>query len=408
MKKLFTIIISSLLLLSSVLTSCETVEQTKVGTIYGVVTSENSTEPLSAVSVALYRINSSNYKDYSLLYQTVTYNDGHFEFSNLNAGYYLIKIDALGYEEAEYEVVVGYEHTARADMRLKLLETELRVVTKDPVLSNGVVKLSMSFTYDTGYSNQWNECLEAGFYYSKSVNPAISGTKIKINHSNSIYELRDLESGVYYIVAYAINSYGISLGDVKTFTYKLQPIMSVKLLKVTSSTASFTCHIDNMDKITIEERGFIYSSSFSNPTVEDPNSETIKRVTSGDSEDFSLNVANLFSNCRYYLRAYVKLSSGVYYSKVISFMASDNYISEFELGGRIYQVSPDQGAFTWKNAISTCSSLVYGGYSDWVLPDLNTLDAMYENKDIIGGFSPTFYWSSSAPNSSLLALQKVY
>ena len=65
MKNLFTIIISSLLLLSSVLTSCETIEQTRVGSIYGIVTKEGSTEPLSAVPVGLYKYN-------SLMLQTVT------------------------------------------------------------------------------------------------------------------------------------------------------------------------------------------------------------------------------------------------------------------------------------------------------------------------------------------------
>ncbi len=381
MKKLFTIIISSLLLLSSVLTSCETVEQTNVGSIYGIVTKEGSTEPLSAVPVGLY-------KDNSLMLQTVTYDDGHFEFDNLIEGFYDVKIDALGYEIKKIYVYVESQRVARADMQLKLIDTGLHVITNDPVISNGIVKLSLGVDNHYGYD-------ELGFYYSTSENPTISGKQVKIESHSSTYELKNIDSGVYYIVAYAKNSKGTTYGEVKSFTFKIQPIMSVEVLNITNSSASFTCHIENSDKITMIERGFIYSSYFSIPSIDDPSPETIKRVVSGDSEDFSANVANLTFDNKYYARAYVKLSSGIYYSDVISFKANKVNIPEFEFAGQTYQVSPDQGAFTWSEAISACSNLVYGGYSDWVLPDKGTLDIMYDNKEIIGGFSSVCYWSST-------------
>ena len=387
MKKLFTIIISSLLLLSSVLTSCETVEQTKVGSIYGIVTKEGSTEPLSAIPVGLYKDNI--FTDNSLMLQTVTYGDGHFEFDNLIEGYYNVRIDAMGYEIQEYSVYVESQRVARADMQLKLIDTGLHVITKDPVISNGVVKFSMSVEYDK------SRYTELGFYYSTSSNPTQGGKQVKISSASAVYELKDIESGKYYVVAYAVNDYGTTYGEVKSFTFKIQPIMSVEVLNVTNSSASFTCHIENADKITMIERGFVYSSYFSIPSVDDPNPETIKRIVSGVSEDFSANVANLSFDYKYYVRAYIKLSSGIYYSEVVSFKANKLNIPEFEFAGQTYQVSPDQGALTWSKAISACSNLVYGGYSAWVLPDIGTLDIMYENKSEIGGFSSAGYWSST-------------
>ena len=394
MKKLFTIIISSLLLLSSVLTSCETIEQTRVGSIYGIVTKEGSTEPLSAVPVGLYKYN-------SLMLQTVTYEDGHFEFDNLKEGYYVVKIDALGYEIEEFSVYVETQRVARADMQLKLIDIGLHVITNDPVISNGIVELSLGADDYYGYD-------ELGFYYSTSENPTISGKQVKIKSLSSTYELKDIDSGVYYIVAYAKNSKGTTYGEVKSFTFKIQPIMSVEVSNITNSSASFTCHIDNANKITIIERGFVYSSYFSMPSIDDPSPETIKRVVSGDSEDFSANVANLTFDNKYYARAYVKLSSGIYYSDVISFKAIKVNIPEFEFAGQTYQVSPDQGALTWSKAISACSNLVYGGYSDWVLPDKGTLDIMYENKSKIGGFSSTYYWSSTENVVSKAWMQDFY
>lgn len=386
MKKLFTIIISSLLLLSSVLTSCETVEQTKVGSIYGIVTKEGSTEPLSAIPVGLYKDNI--FTDNSLMLQTVTYGDGHFEFDNLIEGYYNVRIDAMGYEIQEYSVYVESQRVARADMQLKLIDTGLHVITKDPVISNGVVKFSMSVEYDK------SRYTELGFYYSTSSNPTQGGKQVKISSASAVYELKDIESGKYYVVAYAVNDYGTTYGEVKSFTFKIQPIMSVEVSNITNSSASFTCHIDNANKITIIERGFVYSSFFSIPSIDDPSPETIKRVVSGDSEDFSANVANLIFNNKYYARAYVKLSSGIYYSDVISFKATIYDLPEFENAGRKYNVSPNYGTMRQSSAISFCKNLAYGGYSDWILPNHGMLKILYQNKKNIGGFLSDNYWSS--------------
>jgi hypothetical protein len=42
-----------------------------------------------------------------------------------------------------------------------------------------------------------------------------------------------------------------------------------------------------------------------------------------------------------------------------------------------------------------CDNLSSGGYSDWFLPSKNELTKIYPNRTIVGGFSGTWYWSSS-------------
>ena len=46
-------------------------------------------------------------------------------------------------------------------------------------------------------------------------------------------------------------------------------------------------------------------------------------------------------------------------------------------------------------AARVCSDLVEGGYSDWYLPSENELDALYVNRDSIGGFTNNLYFSST-------------
>ncbi len=59
-----------------------------------------------------------------------------------------------------------------------------------------------------------------------------------------------------------------------------------------------------------------------------------------------------------------------------------------------------QGSGTY--AASICDQLVLNGYSDWFLPSKNELDMLYQQKDVVGGFSASSsYWSSSQSDAAL-------
>jgi hypothetical protein len=285
MKKLIFFYLSTILMFAF-LTSCESTDYSKVGSIYGIVTKEGSTEPISAIPVSLY-------KDNNLLLQTITYSDGHFEFSNLLPGNYVIKIDGLGYEYQEYNVIVESLRMARADMQLKIQSSHMSVITYVTRNKKNEIVLTMDVNWDNGY--KYNEL---GYYYSKDSNPIENGTRLKISSYNDDYILENLEPGFYYVVAYAKNEFGVSYGEVLMFE--------------------------------------------------------IKEAT-----------------------------------------------SEFEFGGKKYQVSKDLGATEWEEAISLCNNLSYNGYTDWYLPTKSELNSMFENQYEIGGFSwGGRYWSSTEESSS--------
>jgi len=42
-----------------------------------------------------------------------------------------------------------------------------------------------------------------------------------------------------------------------------------------------------------------------------------------------------------------------------------------------------------------CNNLVLNSYSDWYLPSKDELNKLYQNRNIIGGFTTSAYWSSS-------------
>jgi len=46
-------------------------------------------------------------------------------------------------------------------------------------------------------------------------------------------------------------------------------------------------------------------------------------------------------------------------------------------------------------AAKLCYDLVLDGVSGWYLPSKDELEKLFQNKDVIGGFAPTPYWSST-------------
>lgn len=59
------------------------------------------------------------------------------------------------------------------------------------------------------------------------------------------------------------------------------------------------------------------------------------------------------------------------------------------------------GCSTAGTAASLCAGLNQNGYDDWYLPSIDELNKLYLNRDVIGGFTPGVYWSSTEENSTM-------
>ena len=62
----------------------------------------------------------------------------------------------------------------------------------------------------------------------------------------------------------------------------------------------------------------------------------------------------------------------------------------------VIAASADQSlGASWTTANKICDDLELNGYTDWYLPSKEELNKLYLNKYIIGGFSDSWYWSST-------------
>jgi len=383
MKKL---LIWAMVLSSIMLGACTSEDGSKndPGSIYGIVTELGTAEPMKAIGVELYKAG-------ALLLKTVTFDDGHFEFSDLNPDKYQVKVVADGYDQTEEgKVTVEAGRQARIDLQVKKQETGMVVLTTDATVKG--ISVTMNGVCDDYYANEF------GFVYSKD--PKVSnGTKIAgIGYSSKFTAtVYNLSSGTYYVKAYARNNRGTTFGDVLEFTITGYPVVStLAASNISETAATLNGHIDYVGDPAYTERGFVYSNTFANPTVDDPESATTKKKVSGSSEDFSANVAGLTKDKTYYVRAYVSNSKGTWYGESVSFSTD---FSQYVVVEGIAVQKQDLGSGNWSTANNMCKASRVGGFSDWRLPTIAELAMLYTHRNEIGGFKSARYWSSSSSSS---------
>lgn len=248
---------------------------------------------------------------------------------------------------------------------------------------------------------------------------------------------------LYYVRAYATNTVGTAYGNQVTFTTLLNPtiptVTTTPITNITLSTATSGGNVLLDGGATIIFRGLCYGTS-SNPTLS--NSYT----TDGNGIGvFVSNLTGLTQNTLYYVRAYAINSVGTAYGNEISFTPTFG-IGDYYQGGIVFYImQPGEGGCaigpqkcglisatydqsggeewgcsgisigtseaigsgkTNTTAIVTgcsqtgtaariCNDLVLNNYDDWFLPSTNELQQMYLQKNVIGGFVNSQYWSSS-------------
>lgn len=307
-------VLCSILMLGTglVFNACVDEKEEALGSIFGVVTKDGTTEVMPAIGIELYR-------DGSLLLKTVTFDDGHFEFTDLKAGRYLLRIVAKGYEETEYSVVVEGGRPARQDMQVVVINLHMTVRTMNATDQNGSTAILNGYV---SYENSSYIPTEVGFYYSINTDP-LSGTKVigelePVAKSFSA-QISDLSYGKYYVQAYGKNSRGIAYGDVRIFEVTNYPVVRTdSATNILAETATLNGYIVSEGDPAYTKRGFVYSKSYSTPTVGDPEDATTKVIVEGTNREFSANISSLSENTTYYVRAFATHEKGTVYGAIIT------------------------------------------------------------------------------------------
>lgn len=192
------------------------------GSIYGVVAGENA-ELLRGADVSLFTWeNISARIGKSLIMQTVTYDDGHFEFIDIDSGTYTIAVSSEGYEGIEMDITVLQGKTSKIDLKMKPIEIGLVIITYAPTIMGTNVKFK-------GHCSQIERgCTEWGFVYGEKAMPTINNHIVKTNEkeldsysSISLFsfgaELNIKTKGIYHVRAYGKNPKGVAYGEDRQF-----------------------------------------------------------------------------------------------------------------------------------------------------------------------------------------------
>ncbi|MBP6754679.1 MAG: DUF1566 domain-containing protein [Bacteroidia bacterium] len=259
-----------------------------------------------------------------------------------------------------------------------------------------------------------------------------------------------LPNTTYYIRSYARNSVGTSYGNVLSFSTNALTtptgVTTVNVTSITQNSATSGGNISTDGGAPVLSKGLCWSNSNSNPTL----SNNSNNIGTGIGS-FSSTLSGLISDTNYYVRAYATNSAGTTYGSVINFTTNPNlnvgtayqggiigyifvpgdngYISG-ETHGLIvstYNISTgaawgcsgttintgtslgtglnntnliNNSCVSTSKAAALCLNYTSGVYNDWYLPSYSELNLLYPYKSIIGGFSSTYYWSSSQISST--------
>jgi subtilisin-like proprotein convertase family protein len=178
-------------------------------------------------------------------------------------------------------------------------------------------------------SNGGATVTSCGVVYSNSVSNPIIGqancfnaplTSTPVIGNNNISVSGLTQATTYYVRAWAVNSAGTcySAPIPVTTTANLATLSTSQATLVTSNSATLGGTITSDGGTAITQRGVVYSSSVSNPTVLDNSPTTgaagcisvLANPPTGTSS-FSIPVTGLTSSVRYYVRAWAKNSASV-------------------------------------------------------------------------------------------------
>jgi uncharacterized protein (TIGR02145 family) len=219
------------------------------------------------------------------------------------------------YATSKYGTSYGQELSFKTLISSKLPKVETSIIsdiTQKSAFSGGKI-----------LSDGDLDIITKGVVWSKNINPKLGlfGNKTKdgIGNENFISIIDKLSPfETYYVRAYATNSAGTGYGNELTFKTTAAAVVATlstaPLSSITSKTAVGGGNISSDGGTNVTVRGVVWSTN-QNPTV----SLTTKTTNGNGIGTFTSDMADLFANTTYYVRAYATNSAGTGYGNELTF-----------------------------------------------------------------------------------------
>lgn len=260
---------------------------------------------------------------------TTTSPSGAYEFTDLEAGEYILSFSKQGYEEASTKVAVVAGQTTEASI---LLKAKAAFSVSETSLNFGDLKDNISFyvtnntdsdcSYEVSNVPSWLTVTPSNGILSAS---STGNIVLKVN--------RDAVDYGSYTHSIALNYTGRTSGAVN---------IEVRFEKVQLSTPTVSCSssAENVEETsftiggkveatggsTITEYGHCWSVK-QYPTIED---DCSKFGSSTSAMSFSTSLTDLMSNTTYYVRAYATNAQGTAYSEQVLVTTKDVYSEKWD------------------------------------------------------------------------------
>ena len=294
--------------------------------------------------------------------------------------------------------VANRTDTVYSDELMLRYDNQLPIVSTQPVTDIGATTAVLHGTIESKGIPAYTE---RGFVYSTIFkNPTIeSDEKVVVNGTgvgDFSANLSGLDKDVtYYVRAYATNSEGTAYGEAVSFEVvrQLPVVTTLPVTDIGATTAVLHGTIESEGIPAYTERGFVYSSSVTNPTIESEEKIVVNGTGIGE---FLTNISDLDCNVTYYVRAYATNGECTAYGEAVSFYPEHPDYFVLKSAGLMVQKEDIANGVDFPSAESMCENSTVGGFTDWRLPTISELSAIYTNRELIGGFGIyEYYWSST-------------
>jgi len=283
----------------------------------------------------------------------------------------------------------------------------------------------------------WNPVTGASGYKWNTINDFATATDMGVLTTKTESDLTCGTSYTRFVWAYVNCGHSTPVVLTQLSTPCPPTVTTASVSDIGLTTATCGGDVVSSGGVPVTARGVCWSTS-PNPTISD------NITTNGfGTGSFTSYLAGLTApNILYYVRAYATNSGGTSYGSEESFSTLAFAIGQSYGGGIIFSISvsglhglvaatTDQstgaefgcsGNVTPTStevgtgqantdailyacgepgiAALICNDLVLNGYSDWFLPSLGELSLMAGQYTAIGGFTSSYYWSSSESNST--------